>query len=92
MTDSIIFADRVKKCIKAVRTVSVEIEPETLFKENLGFESIDVVDLLFELDQEFKKSFSLRQLNEFVLANNQRRSWDFSFDLLCKFVSKYDQT
>lgn len=77
---------QVLKCLHTVRTVTNEVDGETLFKESLGFESIDVIDLLFELEQEFKIRFHMRDFNDYVLAHSRLKNWDFSFQLLCDFV------
>lgn len=88
MSETITFESRVESCLRKVRTIKQSITKETFFKRDLGFESIDVVDLLFELEQEFKCRFPMRDFNQFVLSNSKAANWDFSFDHVCGFVAQ----
>jgi acyl carrier protein len=74
--------------VGAVRTVQTELTKEKFFKKDLHFESIDVVDLLFELESAFGKEMSMYDFNSFVVRELKNQSWDFTLAQLGEFVTR----
>jgi acyl carrier protein len=79
----------VAKCLRSVRMINGEIDATSFVIEDLLFESIDIVDLLFTLEQEFKTVLNMIEFNQFVLDKVKARgakSWDFTVQELYGFV------
>lgn len=80
------FFQTVCDCVQAVRSVNRELSLETRFKEDLGFESIDLVDLLFEVEQRTQTPMPMLQFHSFILSTNKMKSWDFTIAQVCEFI------
>lgn len=81
--------ERVEKCLRSVRVINGEINAKSFVIEDLLFESIDIIDLLFRLEQEFKTILNMIEFNQFVLDKGETRgakSWDFTVQELYEFV------
>lgn len=71
-----------------IRPVNPEANETSLLKRDLGFSSLDFVDLLFELDQAFATEMTMWSLNQFIVEEGKRGSWDLTLAELMKFIEK----
>lgn len=78
--------ERVCKCLKSVRSIRKTIEPSDRFIQDLNCESVDVVDLLFFLDEEFKVRITMNEFHQYVIKTTKFMRWDFTIEMVCTLV------
>ncbi len=78
--------EKVCKCVRSVRTINSEITPASLMMKDLHCESIDVIDLIYFLENEFSIGLTIRELNAYV-DSLKNSTWDFSLGQLTDFLT-----
>jgi acyl carrier protein len=72
--------------IRKVKTVNKEISDDSLLVADLNFESIDVVDLIFELEEATGCRISMVEFNQHMFANMQGTSRDVTVAQIKQFL------
>lgn len=78
--------ERLFRCLAEVRTVP-PLTTDSLLMADANFESIDLVDLLFVLEEEFSLPFTLNELQQHGLTLGRRQGRDLSVQQLADFVA-----
>ena len=85
MTDMELFT-QVEGAVKEVlNTKDGDIKPESFFRADLGAESIDLLDISFELEKRTGKELDFREVVQFV---NEKRGTEIS-DLAIQDIVDY---
>lgn len=85
MTDMELFT-QVEGAVKEVlNTKDGDIKPESFFRADLGAESIDLLDISFELEKRTGKELDFREVVQFV---NEKRGTEIS-DLAVQDIVDY---
>lgn len=85
MADNV-FSNVVKSLVLVKGIDEKKVKKETLLIGDLGFESIDIVDLVFELEQQFNLTLDLADLAEKMKKGSVNFRSDLSVAALVDFV------
>lgn len=85
MTDTEIFTQVEGAVREVLNTKEGDIKPESFFRADLGAESIDLLDISFELEKRTGKELDFREVVQFV---NEKRGTEIS-DLAIQDIVDY---
>lgn len=71
-----------------MKNKSLSVTPESKIIEDLGLESIDFIDLIFELERKFKVEIDLNMLGLELAKYKERRFTEVRISDLQEFVKK----
>jgi len=75
--------------LETVKGVSPEAPPESSLTRDLGLESIDIVDLFFEIEQATGVVIELNQMMQHSSGRSGRRFEDITIQDLIDFLSQH---
>ena len=75
------------QALSGVKTIQETVTPESMFVAELGFESIDLIDLMFVLSKSLSRDLSWAEVVNFLAADG-RPVRDFSVGDMLRFLEK----
>ncbi len=85
-------SDSFKAIVEAMKVIKGKlpdnVTPEMYLVKDLGFESIDLVDLSFEVESRLNKSFELNEFVRFVSSKDDAIYHDFTIKMMIDYIEK----
>lgn len=88
MQDEEVMNSIIKVVGELMKNKSLSVTPESKIIEDLGLESIDFIDLIFELERKFKVEIDLNMLGLELAKYKERRFTEVRISDLQEFVKK----
>lgn len=81
--------DRLRTCLERVKPLRIALSDDLWLRGDLGFDSLDLIDLLFECEKEFSKPLLLRDLSIYLSDELKRSSNDLTFAEFQCFILRW---
>ena len=82
-----LFTQVAKSVSEALNTELEEIKPETTFRENLGAESIDMLDIAFEIEKNTGKELDFQEVVQFLQKKHGGEITDISIEDVVDYLN-----